>query len=265
MLPESIYLERHDDLNVEWFRRPFVALRQPVIEPPADQRPGWWMARQLAVKLGLEQYYPWRHIEEYLRHRVEAAGLSFEELQRNGIILGEEQPIYFDQGVPAEFPTPSGKIEFYSLQLAEAGFDAVPKFSAPEEPPPGHFRLLFGRAPVHSFSRTQTNPVLAEMMDENEVWINRDVARRYGLVSGDHVRLKNIDGVVSNRVKVKATQRIRGDCVYVVHGFGHWARGIHPRSKKGASDSQLVTRYATDPLMGGSGMNVNFVALETEA
>ena len=31
---------------------------------------------------------------------------------------------------------------------------------------------------------------------------------------------------------------------------------------KGASDAQLVTRYAVDPLMGGTGMNVNFVTFQ---
>jgi thiosulfate reductase/polysulfide reductase chain A len=34
--------------------------------------------------------------------------------------------------------------------------------------------------------------------------------------------------------------------------------------RKGASDAGLITRYATDPLMGGTGMNVNFVTLEAE-
>jgi thiosulfate reductase/polysulfide reductase chain A len=118
---------------------------------------------------------------------------------------------------------------------------------------------------VHSFSRTQTNPTLAAMLDENEVWINEDVARRYGLESGHYVRLKNPEGILSNPIKVKATQRIRGDCVYMVHGFGHTARGIHPRHKKGASDAQLITRYKVDPLMGATGMGVNFVTLELEA
>jgi thiosulfate reductase/polysulfide reductase chain A len=127
------------------------------------------------------------------------------------------------------------------------------------------FRLLFGRAPVHSFGRTQSNPVLNEMMDENEVWLNADVAARMGLVDGHDVRLKNQDGVVSNRVKLKATQRIRPDCVYMVHGFGHTAVRLRRTVGKGASDAQLITRYKTDPLMGGTGMNVNFVAVEAEA
>ncbi len=42
-------------------------------------------------------------------------------------------------------------------------------------------------------------------------------------------------------------------------------RGLRSTFGKGASDSQLITRYKTDPLMGGTGMNVNFVTLETEA
>lgn len=262
VLPESVYLERHDDLNVEWFRDPFVALRQPVVDAPHDQKPNWWIARELAVKLGLARYYPWDDIEQYLSYRVNAAGLSWDELKSKGIIRGPRQPIYFEEGLPAEFPTPSGKIEFYSLQLAQAGFDPVPKPRAPEAGPPGSFRLLYGRAPVHSFSRTQTNPVLNDMMDENMVWVNADVATRNGWKTGDWVQLRNQDGVVSNKVKVLATERIRPECVYIVHGFGHTSRMLRKTFKKGASDAQLITRYAVDPLMGGTGMNVNFVTIE---
>jgi thiosulfate reductase/polysulfide reductase chain A len=264
VLPESVYLERHDDLNVEWFREPFVALRQPVVESPHEQKPNWWIAKKLAEKLGLGHFYPWKTIEEYYEHRLSAAGLSYAELKKNGIIRGAKQPNYFDEGVPAEFPTPSGKIEFYSMQLAEAGFDPVPKYKRPESGPPGSFRLLFGRAPVHSFSRTQSNHILMDMMNENEVWVNADIAARYGLKSGDYVRLKNQDGVLSNRIKLKATDRIRPDCVYMVHGFGHNAKGLKFAFGKGASDAQLLTRYVTDPLMGGTGMNVNFVSIEPD-
>jgi thiosulfate reductase / polysulfide reductase chain A len=64
---------------------------------------------------------------------------------------------------------------------------------------------------------------------------------------------------------VKATERIRPDCVYMVHGFGHTSKMLTRALGKGASDAQLVTRYQVDPLMGGTGMNVNFVTLEAEA
>ncbi len=264
VLPESVYLERHDDLNVEWFREPFVALRQPVVESPHEQKPNWWIAKKLAEKLGLGHYYPWKTIEEYFEYRLNAAGLRYEELKKKGILRGAKQPIYFDEGVPAEFPTPTGKIEFYSLQLQEKGFDPVPQYRRPAAGPPGTFRLLYGRAPVHSFSRTHSNRILMDMMNENEVWINTAVAARYGLKSGDYVRLKNQDGVVSNRIKVKATERIRPDCVYMVHGFGHTAKGLRFAFGKGASDAQLLTRYEVDPLMGGTASNMNFVTIEME-
>ncbi len=265
VLPEPVYLERYDDINVEWFREPFIALRQPVIDPPHNQKPNWWMAKQLAEKLGLGHFYPWNDIEEYLDTRLKSAGYDLNTLKEKGIIHGEKKPIYFDEGVPAEFQTPTGKIEFYSHQLADAGFDPVPKYTPPEQPPDGYFRLLFGRSPVHSFSRTHSNPILFDMMDENEVWVNQDIARRYGLTNGDRVKLKNQDGVISNAIKVRVTERIRPDCVYMVHGFGHNAKMLKRPFGRGASDAQLITKYTVDPLMGGTGMNTNFVTFETEA
>jgi thiosulfate reductase/polysulfide reductase chain A len=104
-----------------------------------------------------------------------------------------------------------------------------------------------------------------DMMEENEVWVNPNVADKWGLKTGQHVRLKNQDGVVSNKIKVKVTERIRTDCVYMVHGFGHNSRMLKGAYGKGASDSGLITKYVTDPLMGGTGMNVNFVTFELEA
>lgn len=262
VLPESVYLERFDDFNTEAFREPFVSLRQPVVDPPGDQKPNWWIARELAIKLGLSAYFPWTSVEEFLSTRLAGTGLELEQLKRQGVVVGAHRPIVVEEGHELAFPTPSGKVEFWSSQLAEKGFDPVPKYTPHPEPPPGTFRLLFGRAPVHTFSRTQTNPILHEAMPENEVWVNADVARRLGLENGREVRMVNQDGVVSSPIKVKATERIRTDCVYAVHGFGHTARGLRRAFGKGASDAQLITRYAVDPLMGGTGMNVNFVTLQ---
>ena len=66
-------------------------------------------------------------------------------------------------------------------------------------------------------------------------------------------------------VAVKVTRRIRPDCVYLVHGYGHDAKGLRFARGRGASDSKLVTRFKTDPIMGGTGMNVNFVRIERTA
>ncbi len=265
VLPETVYLERYDDLNVEKFREPFVALRQPVVEPPGDQKPNWWIARELARRLGLESFYPWTNVEEYLDTRLRSAGMSLADLKTRGIVLGAPPPAFYEDGAVPAFPTPSKKIEFWSERLEKVGLDAVPRYRPTPEPPAGWFRLLFGRAPVHTFGRTQTNPLLSEAMDENALWINEDVARRLGIADGDRVSLRNQDGVTAGPVLVKATQRIRGDCVWMVHGFAPGSKHIAPRFRKGVSDSKLVTRYVMDPVMGASSMSVNFVTLVREA
>jgi thiosulfate reductase/polysulfide reductase chain A len=264
VLPESVYLERYDDLHSSPFKEQFLDIRQPVVESPNDQKPNWWIAKKLADRLGVGNYFPWKNIEEYLDFRLQKIGTNLETLKKKGVIHGKKAPIYFEEGIEPKFNTPSGKIEFYSTQLQAAGFDPVPKYKKPEAPPPGYFRLLFGRSPVHSFSRTQSNRILMDMMEENEVWVNKDIAEQYGLKNAQHIKLRNQDGVVSNKIKVKVTERIRTDCVFMVHGFGHNSRMLKGAYGKGANDAQLITKYVTDPMMGGTGMNVNFVTFETE-
>jgi len=265
VLPESMFLERHDELLIGSGRSGWVSLRQPVAAPPANQKPGWWIAKQLANKLGLGACMPFDDLEQYLRYRIEKSDLSYDALKRDGVILGKGKPVYVEDGLELSFDTPSGKVEFFSEQLAAKGFDPVPKYRPPAGGPDGYFRLITGRAPVHTFSRTQNNPLLADLMPTNEVWVNTATASKLGLANGEFVKLKNQDGVISNRVKVKATQRIRPDTVYMVYGFGHTRKGMRRAHLAGASTAQLLTKYETDPLMGGTSLHSNFVTFVKEA
>jgi hypothetical protein len=58
---------------------------------------------------------------------------------------------------------------------------------------------------------------------------------------------------------VKVTDRIHPDAVYLVHGYGRKADKLKQVFGKGIDDAELITRVKTDPIMGGTGMNVNFV------
>jgi thiosulfate reductase/polysulfide reductase chain A len=265
VLPETTFLERHDELLVASGRRGWTAIRQPVVAAPHDQKPGWWIAKQLAGKLGIPECMPFDHIEQYLKVRVEKAGLSWDQLRREGVILGEPTPTTVEEGLVLEFDTPSRKVEFYSEQLKAKGFDPVPRYTPPEEAPAGHLRLVTGRAPMHTFSRTQSNPLLAGLMKENEVWVNAATATRLGIKGGAYVKVRNQDGVETGRVRVKATQRIRPDTVYMVYGFGHSNPMLKSAYGKGASAARLNTRYKVDPLMGGTSIHGNFVTLVKEA
>ncbi|MFO0567446.1 MAG: molybdopterin-dependent oxidoreductase [Polyangiaceae bacterium] len=260
VLPENTYLERYDDLDTTPFRVPYVAIRQPAVPSYGETKPGWWIAKSLAEKLGLGGFFPWKDARDYLATRLEKSKLSFADLERDGVIVGNAAPIY-DDSPTQTFKTPSKKIEFYSKAMADAGLPPLPNYEAPEEPPPGYFRLLFGRSPVHTFSRTTNNPRLLEIVPENELWINSEMARVLGLKAGTRVMLENQDSVKTGPIKLKVTDRIRQDCVYMVHGFGREDSRLSRGYRRGASDARLVTRVKRDPVMGGTGMNVNFVTL----
>jgi thiosulfate reductase/polysulfide reductase chain A len=263
VLPECTYLERYDELITKPHKRPYIALRQPVVQPMYDSKPGWWIARELGLRLGLEQYFPWTTIEEYLEQRLNSIGLTLTEMKKTGVSVQRGRPYLEDwEGRGTPFVLTGGKIRIYCEELARAGHDPLPRYEPTPDPPEGYFRLLYGRAPVHTFARTQNNPVLARLMPENEVWVNREIAATLGVADGEMVMLVNQDGARSGPVRVRATNRIRADCVYMVHGFGHNAPGKRRAHGRGASDTALMTRYALDPISGGSGLRVNFVRLE---
>ncbi len=262
VLPEATYLERYDPpLFVGSAKRPFVSIRQPVCEPLHESKPGWWIAKQLARRLGLEGFFPWDTPEQHLAAMVEPLGINPLDLRARGAIAFEGRP-YFEDRTPEDeplFATASGRIELFSKELEQLGADPLPRYTKVEDPPKGFLRLIYGRAPAHSFARTQNNEALNALMPENEAWLHTGVAADLQLLDGDHALLENDEGVRSLKVRVKVTEGIRRDCVYLVHGFGQRSRGLRRASGRGASDTALMSRVKVDPLMGGTGMRVNFV------
>ncbi|MBR9997844.1 MAG: molybdopterin-dependent oxidoreductase [Cyclobacteriaceae bacterium] len=267
VLPECTYLERYDSCRTDQHREASVALRMPAAEPKYNSKPAWWMVKQLAAKMGLEEYFKWNDIEELLSWQLQQAGTSLEEMKRIGVKKFPRafDDMYFRQGEDVPFNTNTGKIELYSTELAAEGFDPMPVYTAHEEPAPGFYRLNYGRSPAHTFSRTANNPNLTDLMDENVLWVNPKVAREWQLKNGQPVWLENQDGVISEfPIKVRITERIRWDSVYMVHGFGHASKQLSRAYGKGTSDSDLITRVHVDPVMGGTGMRGNFVTFRIE-
>ena len=268
VLPEATYLERFDmPAVVASAKKPFVSIRQPAVEPMYDTKPGWWIAKQMAGRMGLGAYFPWETPEQYLAKVVEPMGIDLSVLRVRGAVAFEGRP-YIEDRLPEDgslFATESGKIELYSPILKELGFDPLPRFTPVDNPPTGYFRLVYGRSPVHSFARTQNNARLDSLVAENEVWINADAARSLGFREAQRVVLENSEGVRSLPVLMRITQGIRPDCAYMVHGFGHESPKLQRAYHRGASDTKLMTQVQVDPIMGGTGMRVNFVRIQKES
>ena len=262
VLPEATYLERWDDVSPVPWREPFLAIRQPVVPPLYDSKPGWWIAKELAKRMDLGGYFPWDDAGKMVEERLRTGGYDVDLLKTKGVVHGKKVPVTTEDGLELTFSTPSKKIELYSKQMAAAGLPPMPDYTRHPEPAPGQFRLLFGRTPTHTFGRTTNNRFLSEVYNENEVWLSARVARERGLSDGEKVVLVNQDGVRSDPVRLKATQRIRPDCVFVVHGYGHTSPGLKFARGRGMDDSKLVTKIAVDPVAGSTGMSVNFVTVE---
>ena len=226
------------------------------------RKPAWWMAKQLAEKLGLGRYFPWPDYTFVIDWQLKQVGSSLQEMQRIGIkrFTRKTRP-YFADGEAVRFNTPSGRIELWSSLLADTGQDPLPRYTPPDRPPLGFYHLNYGRAPAHTFGRTINNPQLFELMPENVIWVHPSAAALHGVASGDYVRLENPEGRRSNRVRVRVTERIRPDSIFIVHGFGHsderqrLARGV------GADDAALMHNVKIDPIAGSTGMRASFVTL----
>lgn len=267
VLPECTYLERYDGIRSATNRVPSIALRMPVVKPKFDSKPAWWMAKQLGDRMGLGEYFKYNDYEEVIAWQLKEMGTSLKEMKKVGVKMypRTEGPLYIPEGADYEFNTNTGKIEFYSTDLAMAGFDGLPSYTAHEEPESGYYRLIYGRSPMHTFSRTINNPNLSDLKAENDIWINPKVARILEIKSGQYIWLKNSKGAITTfPIKVRVTERIRFDSVYMVHGFGHNNIKLTNAHGSGASDTEMISNVSIDPIMGGTGMRGNFVTFLTE-
>ena len=261
VLPEDIYLERYDSLfTVTGWHKQYVALRQPVVKRVHNTRPGWWIAKEIGKRLGLSSFYPYEEYEDVIKYELRDSVISYNTLKKDGVITFPAKP-YLNPGETYTFKTEDKKVHLYSKELKDLGFDPLPKYEPTNDPPKDYFRLIYGRVPVHTQGSTESNPWLHTIIPEPLLWINETIARSMGLNNEDEVVLENQDGFKSDKVKILTTPGIRQDTVFLPHGFGGNDRGLLDFTKRNVSDNYLLSKYAVDPINGGTGLRVNFVRL----
>lgn len=267
VLPECTFLERYDGIRSATNRTPSIAVRTPAAQPKYNSKPGWWVAKEIGERIGLGDYFNYSDYKEVIEWQLEKMNTSLEEMEKIGVkhYPRKSGSLYLNEDQDYEFPTDSGKIELYSHELENLGFDPMPLYTKHPEPPQGFYRLNYGRAPMHTFSRTANNPNLNDLKSENSLWVNPKIARILDLKTGQAVWLRNQDKITSTfSIKVRVTERIRWDSVYMVHGFGHDNKKLSRAFGKGINDTEMISKTMDDPIMGGTGMRGNFVTILTE-
>jgi len=125
------------------------------------------------------------------------------------------------------FPTPSGRLEFYSTTLAQWGWGecAIPAYleshvhrsrmAEDEMPLISTFRL-----PVHIHTRSANAKWLDEIAHTNPLWLHPSDAARLAVTTGDLVRVFTRTGHFI--VKAWVTEGIRPGVVACSHHMGRW-------------------------------------------
>ncbi len=262
VLPEATYLERYDMMRVAQHREPNIALRVPAAKPRFKSKPGWEICKEIANRIGKGDYFKYEKYEDVVKYQLEKMGLSLDEMKKKGVmkIPRKYSSLYILEGEEYHFHTPSGKIELFSNVLAAKGFDPMPNYKEHPQPQAGFYRLIYGRTPAHTFSRTTNNPNLLAVKKENALWVNPKTAREWGLKTGDRVWLKNHQGHISSfSIAVRVTERIRYDSVFMAHGFGRTDKRLTGGFAAGTSDTELISDIKVDKETGSTGMRSNFV------
>jgi hypothetical protein len=125
------------------------------------------------------------------------------------------------------FPTPSGRLEFYSTTLVKWGWPdlAIPGYIRGqvhrENLQPGEMPLIpTFRLPVQIHTRSANSKWLDEIAHTNPLWIHPTDAQRIGVTNGQLVRVETRIGHFV--VKAWVTEGIRPGVVACSHHMGRW-------------------------------------------
>ena len=165
--------------------------------------------------------------------------VDFDELLDQGFATVRTAEAPFAQG---NFPTASGKCEFFSARLAALGQDGLPDHVPNHEA--FNASALYPLAMISPPTRNFLNSTFVNVQSLQDMEVEpllemhaADAAQR-GLQSGDTVRVFNPRGVY--RCKVRISKRARPG---VVNGLGVWWRKF---CLGGTNVNQLTSQNLTD-------------------
>ena len=236
LLPVNTQLERNDIIR-PWHSGNYYIFLNKVIDSLYESKSDLEICTELAKKLDINGYCK-KTEDEWLRELwKEAEGLThtkplvdYDTLKKKGVhkIEMEEPAIAFKEQIADPqsnpFPTPSGKIEIFSQQLADMNNPQLPPipqyietWESIKDPLAEKYPLQF--ISTHFKRRIHSNMDNIACLKECEpqvIWINSSDARSRNIVQGDRVRVFNQRGEVI--IGVKVTERIMPGIVSLDEG-----------------------------------------------
>jgi anaerobic selenocysteine-containing dehydrogenase len=247
LLPSTMQTE-HADLHYA-YGHIYLGWNEPAVAPPGECLSHTEIFRRLARRLGVTEPCVYASDDDLARAVLDSddaalAGITLERLKTEGWArLAVPTPfVPFAGG----FPTPSGRLEFDSPRMAEAGLDPVPTYTPPYEAaarePGRHPLALIAPASHYLLNSMFANvPELERRQGAPSIALHPGDAATRGLGEGDVARVFNDRGEF--RATVRVSDRVRPGVVAASKGF--WPKRVAGGSNVNAT---VVER---DSDMGG--------------
>ncbi|MDV7766654.1 molybdopterin oxidoreductase family protein [Peribacillus sp. CSMR9] len=194
-------------------------------EPIGDSKPDWQIQVELAERLGRGRYFSHLKTAKDVadEFRLASKGGNADYYGATWDKIDKQDGVFWpckddnDKGTPHMFLDK----KFYHAD-SKAKICALPYRPPAEEPDEKYpLRLTTGRVVYHYLSGNQTRRIqfLRDMCPEPYVEAHSELAKKYNLENEDKVRLFTRRGEAIYKVKI--TEAIREDTVFVPYHFGH--------------------------------------------
>ena len=236
VLPATTQLE-HWDIHASYGHTD-VLLNRPAIAPLGQARSNSDIFRQLAHRLGFDEPC-FAEDDLSLCRAAFGPSVDFQTLLEQGYARLQLPDAPFAQG---QFPTASGKCEFFSQRLAQQGQDGLPDHLPNVEiaNASSRYRLAMISPPARNFLNSTFVNVksLRDLESEPVLEIHPEDAASRQIVDGATVRVYNDRG--SYHCKARVSDRARPGLVV---GLGIWWRKM---GLNGTNVNELTSQRLTD-------------------
>jgi thiosulfate reductase/polysulfide reductase chain A len=197
LLPAAGTLERSD----------FPAYPK-AMEPLYQRRDDYQFWRELGIRLGQAEYWPWKTMEEVCDYRYAPMGVTYSQVLKGGVPPpSRKYRKYETQG----FGTPSGKVEIYSSIFVSFGLEPLPVYREPVESPEGSpelaqdYPLILianGRFMPFYHSEMRQLPSAIQGQPDPIADIHPATALKLGIAEGDWVCIETVRGKIKQRARL---------------------------------------------------------------
>jgi anaerobic selenocysteine-containing dehydrogenase len=252
VLPATTQLE-HYDVHKSYGHL-YLLANTPAIAPVGEAKPNSEVFRLLAARMGFTESCFRDSDEDICRQALASAnprmaGIEWDALKRQGW-QRLNLPARFAPFAEGNFPTPSGKCEFWSQTALDLGMDPLPAYTPPRESAQSapllakEYPLAFISPPARNFlnSSFANLPFALEEAGEPTLDIHPDDAAPRRIGDGDALRIYNARG--SFTAKARVSDRVRRG---VVAALSVWWKKLAP---DGRNANEVTSQALAD--MGGA-------------